>query len=58
VAVYDILDVLPQTQDIIIMKLREKKLNFTMQQLCQALLELELKGYTIRENGQYRKTTK
>jgi DNA processing protein len=58
VAVYDMLDVLPQTQDIIIMKLREKKLNFTMQQLCQALLELELKGYTIRENGQYRKTTK
>jgi predicted Rossmann fold nucleotide-binding protein DprA/Smf involved in DNA uptake len=56
--VYDILDVLPLTQDNIIMNINEQKTILTMPQLCQALLELELKGYAIRENGQYRKSPK
>jgi DNA processing protein len=56
--VYTVLDVLPATQDDIIEKLREKGEGFGLTQICQALLELELKGYAIRENGQYRKSSK
>jgi hypothetical protein len=56
--VYDILDVLPLTQDDIMEKLSEGKKLLTVPQLCQALLELELKCYVIRESGQYRKSPK
>jgi DNA processing protein len=56
--VYAVLDVLPFTQDIIIEKLKGTNAALNMPQLCQALLELELKGYAIRENGQYRKSPK
>jgi DNA processing protein len=56
--VYEILDVLPLTQDNILTKVNENRTTITMPQLCQALLELELKGYSIRENGQYRKSPK
>jgi DNA processing protein len=56
--IYNILDVLPLTQDEIMEKLGEGKKILTMPQLCQALLELEIKCYAIRENGQYRKSPK
>jgi DNA processing protein len=56
--VYTILDVLPMTQDDIIERLKEKGITLGLPAMCQALLELELKGYAIRENGQYRKSPK
>jgi hypothetical protein len=55
---YAVLEVLPLTQDAIMAKLAENNSPLGLPQLCQSLLELELKGYTIRENGQYRKSSK
>jgi DNA processing protein len=52
--IYGLLEVTPKTQDTLIMKLREQKSSLSMTQICQALVELELKGFTVRENGQYR----
>jgi DNA processing protein len=52
--IYSLLEVTPKTQDTLIMKLREQKSSLSMTQICQALVELELKGFTVRENGQYR----
>lgn len=53
--VSEILDILPITQNTIVMKLREeKKSNYTVSQICNGLVELELKGLVVRQNGQYR----
>lgn len=52
-AVYSVLDILPMTRDDIIMKLREKEYTYTVQQICQGLVELELKNLIARQNGQY-----
>ncbi len=52
--IYGLLEVTPKTQDTLIMKLREQKSGLSLTQICQALVELELKGFTVRENGQYR----
>ena len=53
--VYEILDILPITQNTIVMKLREeKKSSYTVPQICNGLVELELKGLAVRQNGQYR----
>jgi DNA processing protein len=56
--VYNVMDVLPLTQDLILIKLSENQTMLNVTQLCQALLELEIKGYVIRECGQYRKSPK
>jgi DNA processing protein len=56
--VYNVMDVLPLTQDLILIKLSENQTMLNVTQLCQALLELEIKGYVIRESGQYRKSPK
>jgi DNA processing protein len=57
-AVYGVLDVLPLTQDAIMERLRAQNVSLGVSQLCPALLELEIKGYAIRESGQYRKSPK
>lgn len=48
-----ILDILPATQNTIIERLREKKSACTVPQVCNGLVELELKGLAARRNGQY-----
>lgn len=48
-----VLDLEPVTQDFLIMKLREKKSSHSVAQICQGLVELELKGQALRKNGQY-----
>jgi len=53
---YEILDILPVTQDTIIMKLREKKCGYAVPQICNGLVELELNGLAVRQNGQYHLT--
>jgi hypothetical protein len=50
------MDVLPLTQDNLMEKLKGNGVIMGVTQICQALLELEIKGYAIRENGQYRKS--
>ena len=52
---YAILDVLPITQDVIVSRLRDKKKALSIPQICQGLVELELKGLVVSENRQYRK---
>lgn len=52
---YAILDVLPITQDVIVLRLRDKKKALSIPQICQGLVELELKGLVVSENRQYRK---
>lgn len=53
--VYEILDILPTTQNTIVMKLmEEKKSNYTVPQIYNGLVELELKGLAVRQNSQYR----
>lgn len=50
--VYAIIGVLPVTQERIVSLLREKKKTFTVPQICQGLVELELKGFIIFANRQ------
>lgn len=52
--VYAVLDVLPASQDGIVTKLREKNSTCTIPQIYQGLVELELKGLVMSQNGQYR----
>ena len=47
------LDVLPVTQDYLIRKLRESGSICGVPHICQGLVELELKGLALRQNGQY-----
>lgn len=47
------LDILPVTQDILIARLRESGSVYSVPQICQGLVELELKGVALRLNGQY-----
>lgn len=47
------LDVLPVTQDFLVAKLRENGNVCTVGQICQGLVELELKGLILRQSGQY-----
>lgn len=51
--IYTVLEMLPVTQDVIVGKLREKKSTCTLPQICQGLVELELKGFILRSNRQY-----
>ena len=51
--VYSALDMLPSTQDEIVTKLRAQKSICTIPQICQGLVELELKGLAACQNGQY-----
>ena len=54
--VYAILHALPSTQDEIVTKLRAQKSICTVPQICQGLVELELKGLAACQNGQYRRS--
>lgn len=49
-----VLDGLPLTQDEIMERLREKKRMISVPQMCQGLLELELKGIVVQCGRQYR----
>lgn len=51
--VYGVLEMMPITQDVIVAKLREKKSACTIPQICQGLVELELKGLIRCRNRQY-----
>ena len=53
--VYVALHTLPSTQDEIVTKLRAQKSICTIPQICQGLVELELKGLAACQNGQYRR---
>lgn len=53
--VYSALDMLPSTQDEIVTKLRAQKSICTIPQICQGLVELELKGLAACQNGQYQR---
>lgn len=54
--VYGVLELMPVTQDRIVMLLRERKSTCTVPQICQGLVELELKGLVVCQNRQYRRT--
>ncbi|MDE7267146.1 MAG: DNA-processing protein DprA [Lachnospiraceae bacterium] len=54
-AVCEIVDILPVTQDTIIMLLREKGFQETVAEICNTLVELELNGVIVRAGGQYRR---
>ncbi|MDE7200640.1 MAG: DNA-processing protein DprA [Lachnospiraceae bacterium] len=51
--VYAVLEMLPITQEAIVAKLREKNSTCTIPQICQGLVELELKGFILCRNRQY-----
>ncbi|MDE6218862.1 MAG: hypothetical protein K2G51_00225, partial [Lachnospiraceae bacterium] len=52
--VYAVLGALPVTQDQIVERLREQKSTRTIPQICQGLVELELKQAIVCQNRQYR----
>ena len=51
--VYAVLEMLPTAQDEIVARLRENKSACTIPQICQGLVELELKGFIRCRNRQY-----
>lgn len=51
--VYAVLEMLPVSQDVIVRRLREQKSTCTIPQICQGLVELELKGLILCRNRQY-----
>ena len=53
-AICGLLDVLPVTQDTIIMLLREQGFTETVANVCKELVELELSGMIERAGGQYK----
>lgn len=53
--IYAVLEMLPVAQDVIVEKLREKKSTCTIPQICQGLVELELKGLILCRHRQYRR---
>ncbi len=48
-----ILEVTPKTQDEILIELRKRKYTYLVSEVCQGLLELEMKGVAERVGGQY-----
>lgn len=50
---YNLLDILPVSREDIIKKLRERGSAYTVPQIYQGLVELELKGFSICQSGQY-----
>ncbi|MBQ7944519.1 MAG: DNA-processing protein DprA [Lachnospiraceae bacterium] len=48
-----ILEVTPKTQDEILIELRKRKYTYLVSEVCQGLLELEMKGIAERIGGQY-----
>lgn len=53
-AICGILDIIPVTQDTIIMLLREQGFAATVAEVCRELVALELKGVIERSGGQYK----
>ena len=53
-AICGLLDILPVTQDTIIMLLREQGFTETVSGICRELVELELRGMIERAGGQYK----
>lgn len=53
-AICGLLDILPVTQDTIIMLLREQGYTETVADICKGLMELELGGMIERTGGQYK----
>lgn len=53
-AICGLLDILPVTQDTIIMLLREQGYSETVAGICKELIELELSGMIERAGGQYK----
>jgi len=51
----EIVDIIPVTQDTIIMLLREKGFRESVAEICNTLVALELNGIIARAGGQYRK---
>jgi len=51
--IYAVLELLPVSQDVIVERLREQKSTCTIPQICQGLVELELKGLILCRNRQY-----
>lgn len=51
--VYQILDILPTTQNTIIERLRKQGSVCNVSQIYSSLVELELKGFVVCRNGQY-----
>ena len=51
----EIIDIIPVTQDTIIMLLREKGFGESVAEISNTLVELELKGMITRAGGQYQK---
>lgn len=51
--VYAVLGMLPIAQEAIVAKLRERKSACTIPQICQGLVELELKGFILCRDRQY-----
>ncbi len=51
--VYAVLGLLPAAQDVIVARLREHKSTCTIPQVCQGLVELELKGLILCRDRQY-----
>lgn len=54
--IYHVLDVMPCTQDDIIMNIRKQNDNCTVPEICRGLLELEMKQIVSRTGGQYKLT--
>ncbi len=52
--IYAVLASLPVTQEEIIARLRENRSALSVPQICQGLVELELKGLAASQNGQYK----
>lgn len=54
--IYEVLDIMPRTQDAIIADLRNNHSNCTIPDICRGLLELEMKQIVSRTGGQYKLT--
>lgn len=52
--IYAVLANLPVTQEEIVARLRENRSTLSVPQICQGLVELELKGLAASQNRQYR----
>ncbi|MCI9386791.1 MAG: DNA-protecting protein DprA [Lachnospiraceae bacterium] len=52
--IYAVLASLPVTQEEIVARLRENRSALSVPQICQGLVELELKGLAASQNGQYK----
>lgn len=53
--VYAVIGEIPATQDFIVSALQEKRKLFTIPQVCQGLVELELKGFIAFCNRRYKR---